>query len=149
MIAAVSGFIELVGSMIKGFQNTIIIHQPLTILSSFKELAQTLTSKLTFIYQLVCIHLLAIILFSEPDNGQQIGLYELVYVGYRRQVSLKLDELWGGWWMIIVFLICSMNPETAVTFHHDHFNQVVFVLALCDRNRILYKHMHHHTLSQL
>ena len=80
MIAAVSGFIELVGSMIKGFQNTIIIHQPLTILSSFKELAQTLTSKLTFIYQLVCIHLLAIILFSEPDNGQQIGLYELVYV---------------------------------------------------------------------
>ena len=32
--------------------------------------------------------------------------------------------------MIIVFLIiCSMNPETVVTFTHGHFNQVVF--AVC------------------
>ena len=58
-------------------------------------------------------------------------------------MSLKLDGLHVRRLMeIIVFLIsliiCSMNPETAVTFNHDHFNQAVFVLALCDRNRILY-----------
>ena len=36
-------------------------------------------------------------------------------------------------------IICSMNPETTVTFHHDHLNigLLQFCIALCDRNRIL------------
>ena len=45
MVTAVSGFIEQVGSMIKEFQNTIIINQPHQ--ASCKELAQTLVSKPT------------------------------------------------------------------------------------------------------
>jgi len=44
MVTAVSGFIEQVGSMIKEFQNTIIINQ---LPSSFKELAETLVRKPT------------------------------------------------------------------------------------------------------
>ena len=48
MITADTWFIEQVSSMIKEFQNTIITHQPLTIPSSFKELAQTLVSKWTY-----------------------------------------------------------------------------------------------------
>ena len=33
--------------------------------------------------------------------------------------------------MIIVFLIiCSMNPETVVTFTHGDFNQVVFAAMM-------------------
>jgi len=50
MVTAVSGFIEQVGSMIKGIQKTQISSiNLLTIQLSFKQLAQTLVSKPTHI----------------------------------------------------------------------------------------------------
>ena len=55
--SAGSGFIVQVGSsVVKGIPNTFIIHQTITIPSSFKELAQTLVCQRTHI----SIHLLAI-----------------------------------------------------------------------------------------
>ena len=53
MVTAVSGFIEQVGSMIREFQNTIIIPQLLTIPSSFKVWASTNTCQLANLYQLI------------------------------------------------------------------------------------------------
>ena len=53
MVTAVSWFIEQFGSMVKEFRNLIIIINPLTIRSSFKELAQTLVKKPTCSYQFI------------------------------------------------------------------------------------------------
>ena len=32
--------------------------------------------------------------------------------------------------VLISLITCSMNPETAVTFNHGHFNKVVFAVIL-------------------
>ena len=32
--------------------------------------------------------------------------------------------------VLISLITCSMNPETAVTFTHGHFNKVVFAIPL-------------------
>ena len=69
MVTAVSGFIEQVGNMIKTHLLSI---NPLTIPSSFKELAQTLTIASSSISWLLPS--------SEPDNSQQMDACELVYI---------------------------------------------------------------------
>ena len=59
MVTPVSGFIEQVGSVIKGIPHTCNYH-PSTLHNSIKELAQTLVSKTTYISnrQLFCSELI-------------------------------------------------------------------------------------------
>ena len=80
----IQGSLDKWVAWLKEFQNTIIIHQPFTIPLSFKELAQTLVSKRTYISSK------AIIQFRALDNSQQLDAYELA------STDKWLDGLWRG-----------------------------------------------------
>ena len=77
------------------------------------------TSLLANKYQLICIHLLAIIQFL--TEKLPMNLYGLACWQVSVLALWSLIELWGGWQMILVFLnilhTCSMKPETACSNH--------------------------------
>ena len=53
------------------------------------------------------------------------------FLGQHTSVSASLmgcDGLIDDNRVLISLITCSMNPETAVTFTHGHFNKVVFAV---------------------
>ena len=55
---------------------------------------------------------------------------------------LRLDEIVRGLMhdncILIILSMCSMNPKTAVTCSHGHFNHVVFTLLYLQNISLMY-----------
>ena len=112
---------------LKGFQNRI---NSIAILSSWLHRASTDTSHAS------CIHLQVPICWLYYLVLNQIIASRWMHMNLAsRQVSLKLDGMWGSWWMIIVFWIpyclpvqwtlklCTCGHYTGFAVYHRLFDK--------------------------